>query len=176
LDNDGRLDIFVACGGVEMNESQVNRVLQNAGGKFVDVSSGVGEDFQVARVHRGAAFADFDNDGRIDIAVTSINNPVELWMNRSPTQHWLQLKLEGTRSNGSGIGAKIVCRGSQHVQTCMVSSSVGYGCSSDSRVHFGLGEERTVSLDIHWPSGTVQQMRGGKCDQRLSIQEPSPKS
>ena len=176
LDNDGRLDIFVACGGVEMNEPQVNRVLQNAGGKLVDVSSGVGVDFQVARLHRGAAFADFDNDGRIDIAVTSINGPVELWMNRSPMQHWLQLKLQGTRSNASGLGAKVVCRGSQHTQTCMVSSSVGYGCSSDSRVHFGLGEERTVSLEIHWPSGTVQQMRDVKCDQRLSIQEPSPKS
>jgi enediyne biosynthesis protein E4 len=175
LDNDGRLDIFVACGGVEMNEPQVNRVLQNAGGKLVDVSSGAGQDFQVVRVHRGAAFADFDNDGRIDIAVTSINGPVELWMNRSPMQHWLQLKLQGTRSNASGLGAKVVCRGSQHTQTCMVSSSVGYGCSSDSRVHFGLGEERTVSVEIHWPTGTVQQMRDVKCDQRLSIQEPSPK-
>jgi enediyne biosynthesis protein E4 len=175
FDNDGCLDIFLACGGVEMNEPQINRVLQNAGGKFVDVSSGAGQDFQVARVHRGAAFADFDNDGRIDVAVTSINGPVELWMNRTPMQHWLQLKLEGTRSNASGIGAKIVCRSSQRTQTCMVSSSVGYGCSSDSRVHFGLGGERTVSLEIHWPSGTVQRMRDVKCDQRLSIQEPSPK-
>jgi enediyne biosynthesis protein E4 len=175
FDNDGCLDIFLACGGVEMNEPQINRVLQNAGGKFVDVSSGAGQDFQLARVHRGAAFADFDNDGRIDVAVTSINGPVELWMNRTPMQHWLQLKLEGTRSNASGIGAKIVCRSSQRTQTCMVSSSVGYGCSSDSRVHFGLGGERTVSLEIHWPSGTVQQMRDVKCDQRLSIQEPSPK-
>jgi enediyne biosynthesis protein E4 len=175
FDNDGCLDIFLACGGVEMNEPQINRVLQNAGGKFVDVSSGAGQDFQLARVHRGAAFADFDNDGRIDVAVTSINGPVELWMNRTPMQHWLQLKLEGTRSNASGIGAKIVCRSSQRTQSCMVSSSVGYGCSSDSRVHFGLAEERTVSLEIHWPSGTVQQMRDVKCDQRLSIQEPSPK-
>jgi hypothetical protein len=173
FDNDGRLDIFVACGGVEMNEPQVNRVLQNAGAKFVDVSSAAGEDFQVARVHRGAAFADFDNDGRIDVAVTSINGPVELWMNRSPMQHWLQLKLEGTRSNASGLGAKIVCRGSQRTQTCMVSNSVGYGCSSDSRVHFGLGEERTVSLEIHWPSGTVQQIKDVRCDQRLSIAESS---
>jgi enediyne biosynthesis protein E4 len=176
FDNDGCLDIFLACGGVEMNEPQINRILQNAGGKFLDASSGAGQGFQVAQVHRGAAFADFDNDGRIDVAVTSINGPVELWMNRSPMQHWLQLKLEGTRSNASGIGAKIVCRGSHRTQTCIVSSSVGYGCSSDSRVHFGLGGERTVSLEIHWPSGTVQQMRDVKCDQRLSIQEPSPKS
>jgi enediyne biosynthesis protein E4 len=176
FDNDGCLDIFLACGGVEMNEPQINRILQNAGGKFLDASSGAGQGFQVAQVHRGAAFADFDNDGRIDVAVTSINGPVELWMNRSPMQHWLQLKLEGTRSNASGIGAKIVCRGSHRTQTCIVSSSVGYGCSSDSRVHFGLGGERTVSLEIHWPSGTLQQMRDVKCDQRLSIQEPAPKS
>ena len=136
FDNDGRLDIFVACGGLEMNEPQANRVLQNAGAKFVDVSSGAGNDFQVARVHRGAAFADFDNDGRIDIAVTSINGPVELWMNRSPMQHWLQLKLQGTRSNASGLGAKIVCRGSQRTQTCLVSNSVGYGCSAISGFPF----------------------------------------
>jgi enediyne biosynthesis protein E4 len=175
FDNDGCLDIFLACGGVEMNEPQINRVLQNAGGKFLDASSGAGQGFQVARVHRGAAFADFDNDGRIDVAVTSINGPVELWMNRSPMQHWLQLKLEGTRSNASGIGAKVVCRGAQRTQTCLVSTSVGYGCSSDSRVHFGLGEESKVSLEIHWPSGTVQEIRDVRCDQRLSIQEPSPK-
>src|SRR5579864_4804716 len=81
FDNDGLLDIFVACGGLDTNEPQSNRVLQNTGAKFVDVSSRAGADFSVSRLHRGAAFADFDNDGRIDVAVTSINGPVELWMN-----------------------------------------------------------------------------------------------
>lgn len=175
FNNDGQLDIFVACGGLDMNEPQPNRVLQNVGRKFVDVSSGAGSDFGVARVHRGAAFADFDNDGRIDVAVNSINGPVELWMNRTPLLHWLQLKLKGTRSNASGLGAKVICRGAQRTQVCFVSNSVGYGCSSDSRVHFGLGDDRKVSLEIHWPSGTVQKMKDVMCDQRLSIQEPSPK-
>ncbi|HZQ93953.1 MAG TPA: CRTAC1 family protein [Candidatus Sulfotelmatobacter sp.] len=174
FDNDGRLDMFVACGGLEMNEAQPNRVLQNSGGKFVDVSAGAGAEFAVARVHRGAAFADFDNDGRIDVAVTSINGPVELWMNRSPMQHWLQLKLKGTRSNVSAVGAKVVCRGAERTQVAFVSNSVGYGCSSDSRVHFGLGTERKASIEIHWPSGVIQEMKDVMCDQRLTIVEPSP--
>lgn len=174
FDNDGRLDIFVACGGLDMNEPQPNRVLRNIGGKFEDVSAVAGSDFAVSRVHRGAAFADFDNDGRIDVAVTSINGPVELWMNRSPMQHWLELKLKGTRSNASALGAKVICRGALRTQVSVVANSVGYGCTSDSRLHFGLAEDRKVLLEIHWPSGTVQQLKDVACDQLLRVQEPSP--
>lgn len=173
FDNDGLLDVFIACGGLDTDESQPNRVLRNLGGKFVDVSADAGADFAVARLHRGAAFADFDNDGRIDVAVTSINGPVELWLNRSPVQHWLQLKLKGSRSNASALGAKVVCHGSKRSQVAFVANSVGYACSSDSRVHFGLGDERKVSIEIHWPSGTVQEMKDVACDQRLTLQEPS---
>lgn len=175
FNNDSQLDIFVACGGLEMNEPQPNRVLQNLGGKFADVSPEAGADFAVARLHRGAAFADFDNDGRIDVAVTSINGPVELWMNRSPIQHWLQLKLKGTRSNASAIGAKVTCRSPRRTQVSFVSSSVGYASSSDSRMHFGLGDDRKVHLEIHWPSGTRQELKDVMCDQLLTIQEPLPK-
>ncbi|HEX4785771.1 MAG TPA: CRTAC1 family protein [Candidatus Sulfotelmatobacter sp.] len=173
FDNDGRLDIFVACGGLDTNEPQPNRVLHNVRGKFVDVSADAGPDFSIARVHRGAAFADFDNDGRMDAAVTSINGPVELWMNRSPMQHWLQLKLKGTRSNASALGAKVICHGSQRMQVSFVANSVGYACASDSRVHFGLGDDSKVSIEIQWPSGVVQKMKDVMCDQRLSVQEPS---
>ncbi|MGH9496167.1 MAG: CRTAC1 family protein [Candidatus Sulfotelmatobacter sp.] len=173
FDNNGRPDIFIACGGLDTNESQPNRVLHNIAGKFVDVSDGAGPDFAVSRLHRGAVFADFDHDGRMDVAVTSINGPLELWMNRSPMQHWLQLKLEGTRSNRSALGAKVICRGAQRTQVLAVANSVGYGCSSDLRLHFGLAEERKVSIEIHWPTGTVQEIKDVACDQRLSVKESS---
>jgi hypothetical protein len=175
FDNDGRPDVFVACGGLDANEPQSNRVLHNADGKFVDVSDGAGPDFGVLRLHRGAVFADFDNDGRMDVAVSSINGPLELWMNRSPIQHWLQLKLEGTGSNRSALGAKVICRGAQRTQVLSVANSVGYGCSSDLRLHFGLGEDRKVALEIHWPAGTVQEIKDVSCDQRLSVREPTSK-
>jgi hypothetical protein len=170
LDNDGWLDLFVANGGLDINEPQSNRVFRNQAGHFTDVSDKVGADFATARLHRGVAFADFDNDGRIDAAVTSLNEPLELWMNRSPVRHWLQLKLTGTRSNRSAIGARIVCRG-QRTQVSTVSNSVGYASASDLRVHFGLADDRKVSLEIYWPSGAVQKMSGIESDQLLRVTE-----
>ncbi len=173
FDNDGRLDVFIAGGGLDTNEPQPNRVLRNLGGRFEDVSGGAGADFAVPRLHRGAVFADFDHDGRIDVAVTSLNGPVELWMNRSPMQHWLRLKLKGTRSNASALGAKVMCRNGQRTQVAFVANSVGYACSSELWVHFGLANERKVALEIHWPSGLVQQLKDVMCDQHLVVQEPS---
>jgi enediyne biosynthesis protein E4 len=174
FDNDGWLDIFVACGGLDTNEPQPNRVLRNSGtGRFSDVSAEAGADFAVPRVHRGVAFADFDNDGRIDAAVTSLNGPVEIWMNRSPQQHWLQLKLKGTRSNRSALGAKVTCHSGARSQTSFVANSVGYGSASDLRLHFGLGVERKATVEICWPSGTVEQLKDVTCDQCVSVEEPS---
>jgi hypothetical protein len=172
LDNDGLLDVFIACGGLDVNEPQTNRVLHNQGGRFTDVSAAAGPDFSASHLHRGVAFADFDNDGRIDAAVTSLNQPIELWMNRSPMQHWLQLKLKGTASNVSALGATVICRTAQRTQTSFVANSVGYASASDLRVHFGLGKERKASLEIHWPSGTVQELKDVPSDQRLQIEEP----
>jgi enediyne biosynthesis protein E4 len=172
LDNDGWLDMFVACGGLDVNEPQPNRVLHNQGGRFVDVSADAGPDFAASRLHRGVVFADFDNDGRMDAAVTSLNQPIELWMNRSPIQHWLQLKLKGKRSNASALGAKVICHTTQRTQVSFVANSVGYASASDLLVHFGLGVDRKAALEIHWPSGTVQELKDISSDQRLQIEEP----
>jgi hypothetical protein len=172
LDNDGWLDLFVANGGLDTNEPQPNRVFRNQAGHFSDVSDKVGLDFATARLHRGVAFADFDNDGRIDAAVTSLNEPIELWMNRSPVRHWLQLKLTGTRSNRSAIGGRVVCH-SQRTQVSTVSNSVGYASASDLRIHFGLADDRKVSIEIYWPSGTVQKMTDIASDQLLQVSEPA---
>jgi len=176
FDNDGWLDAFIACGGLDTNEPQPNRVLRNLGGRFVDVSGGAGPDFALSRVHRGVVFADFDNDGRIDAAVTSLNQPIELWMNRSSAGHWLQVKLKGTRSNASALGAKLICTTGTRTQVSAVANSVGYASTSDLRVHFGLGEEKKASLEIHWPSGIVQQVKDIAADHLLKVEEPRPAS
>ena len=176
LDNDGWLDMLVASGGLDTDEPQANRVFRNQKGRFTDVSSTAGADFSVARLHRGAAFADFDNDGRIDVAVTSLNAPLELWMNRSPERHWLQLKLHGTQSNRSAIGARVVCRSEGRTQIKTVTNSVGYASSSDLRVHFGLDGARTASVEIHWPSGVIQQLSDLRADQRMDVTEPAGKA
>ena len=93
-------------------------------------------------------------------------------MNRSPMQHWLQLKLKGTASNSSALGAKVICRTGQRTQVAYVANSVGYASASDLQVHFGLGDESKVSLEIQWPSGTVQELKDVSSDRRLNVEEP----
>jgi hypothetical protein len=177
LDNDGRLDLFVAGGGLDTREAQPNRLFQNVGGRFWDVSEDVGPEFARPALHRGVVFADFDRDGRIDAAVTALNAPVELWWNRTPREnparHWLQLRLTGRRSNRSAIGAEIHCRAAGRTQIRTVSSSVGYASSSDLTVHFGLGDATRATVEIRWPSGRMQSLAETAADQRLGVEEPA---
>ena len=171
LDNDGRRDLFIACGGLDNDEPQANRVFRNENGKFADVSARVGGDFSQAKLHRGCAFADFDNDGRLDVAVSALNEATELWQNLSPPKNWLQLKLTGTRSNRSAIGARVECRSGPTRQVAFVSSSIGYSCSSDLRVHFGLGDQDKATVEIHWPSGNRQIMKDVELRRCLQVTE-----
>ena len=175
LDNDGWLDLFVAGGGLDIQDAQPNRIFLNRGGRFDDVSDGVGGDFAQAAQHRGVVFADFDRDGRLDAAVTSLNAPIELWWNRSPrenpSRHWLQLRLTGTRSNRSAIGAEVRCFAGGRTQVRTVSGSVGYASTSDLTVHFGLGTEKEAKIEIRWPSGKTQVMQSVQADQRIAITE-----
>jgi hypothetical protein len=177
LDNDGWLDLFVAGGGLDVQDAQPNRIFRNNAGKFEDVSAEAGADFQQPALHRGAVFADFDRDGRIDAAVTALNGPIELWWNRSPREnparHWLQLRLTGRKSNRSAIGAEARCTAGGRRQVRTVSSSVGYASSSDLTVHFGLGEAMWAAIEIRWPSGAVQTLGEVAADQRVNIMETS---
>jgi len=175
LDNDGWLDLFVAGGGLEAKDAQPNRIFRNLGGRFADVSSGVGADFGRAGLHRGAVFADFDRDGRLDAAVTAINGRMELWWNRTETgNHWLQLRLTGMKSNRPAIGAVVTCRTGTgaRVQSRTINSSVGYASSSELMAHFGLGAEKAATIEIRWPSGRVQRVGEVAANQRLAISEP----
>jgi len=179
FNNDGYKDLFTADSHVndkiDLFEAtpykQANRIFANLGnGKFRDVSSEAGAGFDVARAHRGSAFADFNGDGKIDIVVSSLGGPAELWENTSPgANHWIILRLVGERSNRDGIGARI-CIGDQwnHMTT-----AVSYASSSDFGVHFGLGATRHVGkIEIRWPSGAVQVLTDVKVDQVLEVHEP----
>ncbi len=179
FNNDGWKDLFTSNSHVTDNIEefstekyrQANAVWANAGdGTFDDMSPASGEAFQVRQAHRGSAFADFNNDGRIDVVVSSLGEPAELWRNVSePMQHWIRLRLKGTTSNRDGIGARVSVDG-QHNQ---MTSSVGYSSSSLAGVHFGLGERERVSrIEILWPSGARQVLEDVATDQVLTVVEP----
>jgi hypothetical protein len=182
LNNDGWKDLFVACGDVMApdgafgaNVPMANAVLVNLkDGKFADASASAGEAFGRKAVHRGVAFGDVDNDGRVDAVVTALDGPIELWRNVSPGKgHWLSVLAAGTASPRDGTGARIklvTAAGAQHNH---VQTTVGYGGASDRRVHFGLGPETVVrELTITWPSGKAQTLRDVKADQVITVTEP----
>jgi enediyne biosynthesis protein E4 len=183
FNNDGFKDLLTANAHVNDNIElynnqtyrQPNSIYANLGnGTFQNVSRLAGADFQSRRAHRGCAFADFDNDGRIDVVTTSLNEPVELFRNESENDHhWLALRLIGVKSNRDGIGAKIkLTAGSGSVQYDYVTTSVGYASASERRVHFGLGRETKVkSIEIRWPSGEVQVVKDVEVDRELTIKE-----
>jgi enediyne biosynthesis protein E4 len=179
LDNDGWKDIFTANSHVNDNIErfeatayrQANAVFRNlGGGKFADVSASAGSDFQKPAAHRGAAFADFDNDGRMDVVVTALGAPAELWRNVTASSgHWVTIRLRGARSNRDGIGARTRI-GLRHNH---MTSAVGYASSSHHGMHFGLGADTQVdSIELVWPSGRTQVLKNVKTNQVLTVTEP----
>ncbi|MGH9445927.1 MAG: CRTAC1 family protein, partial [Terriglobia bacterium] len=183
MNNDGWKDLVSANSHVnddiqnEMNipYQQPNTIFANRGGRFVDVSAAAGADFQVPAVHRGCAFGDLFNEGRIDMVVSAQNGPAEVFRNVTQNgNHWLEIKTVGRRSNRDGIGAGLILESASAIQYNHVTTSVGYGSSSDPRVHFGLGKDTVVNrLLIEWPSGVRQELRNIKPDRILRVLEPS---
>jgi hypothetical protein len=183
LDNDGWKDIFVTCGHVQSLQAaprivvaQHNAVFQNRKGESFDVlQDEAGLASRPPSRHRGSGIGDFNSDGRIDVVVSAIGAPAEIWLNESPgANHWLALALEGTKSNRDAIGAsiKVVTRGG--TQYNHVSSAAGYASSSAGPLHFGLGTDESVRLiEIRWPSGLVQEIENIEGDRLLKISEPS---
>jgi hypothetical protein len=175
FNNDGWKDLFTANSHVndlvEQSESarykEPNSVFLNLGnGTFRDVSAEAG---QVARrAHRGSAYADLNGDGRIDVVVSCLGEPAEVWENLGPAGNWIVLKLVGVRSNRDGIGARLRI-GDQYNH---MSSAVSYASSSHAGVHFGLGKlARIPKIEIRWPSGAVQVLEDVKVNQVLSVRE-----
>jgi hypothetical protein len=183
FDNDGWKDIFVTRGHVQsllaapnLVVEQPNTVFRNLGGmKFSALTQESGLTAQPPARHRGSAVGDLNGDGRLDVVVTAISAPAEIWMNRSPgNNHWLEFKLQGTKSNRDGIGARIKVVTKSGTQYNHMTTSAGYASSSAGPVHFGMGANRSADLaEIRWPSGIVQQLRDVTCDRILTVKEPS---
>jgi enediyne biosynthesis protein E4 len=183
LNNDGAKDLFVACadvmdpaGPLRERVAMASAVFVNLGsGRFADGSATAGAEFSTRKaVHRGAAFGDLDNDGRVDVVTTALDGPLVVWRNVSPApNHWLSILTIGSKSNRDGVGAKITVVTASGTQHNHVNTAVGYGCASDRRVHFGLGKEKVArELHVLWPSGANQTLRDVAADQVLIVREP----
>ena len=154
---------------------QNNTVFRNLGasGKWQALTEEAGLAAAPAGRHRGLAFGDLDGDGRVDVVTTALGADAEIWMNRSPaTGHWLDIALEGTKSNRDGIGARIKLAAKSGTQYNHMTTCVGFASSSYGPVHFGLGaSEKADSIEIHWPSGIVQTLRNVPADRVVKVKE-----
>jgi hypothetical protein len=183
FDNDGYKDLFTANSHVSENADsdgqqhyrQANAVFRNMhNGTFQDVSGDAGSGMQIRAAHRGCAFGDLNNDGKIDVVVSAIGSPAELLYNTSTgANHWILIKTVGVKSNRDGIGTRIkLTAGSGLVQYNHITTAGSYASSNDPRVHFGLGSETEIKeIELKWPSGTVQVLHNVKADQILTVTE-----
>ena len=182
FDNDGWKDIFVSRGDVQSelmadrrHIDQPNTVFrQLPNGKWQALTAEAGFTAEKAKRHRGSAYGDFNHDGKLDLVVSALSAPAEIWINDSPgTNHWIELALQGTKSNRDGIGAKIRVTAGGRKQYSHYSTASGYASSSAGPVHFGLGKAAAVDeIEIRWPSGAVQTLKNVTADQIVHVVEP----
>jgi hypothetical protein len=183
LDNAGWLDLFLINGHVypevvqlktEAGYKQRKVVYRNLGnGRFADISERLGPPVTVPKAGRGAAFADFDNDGRTDIAIANVNDLPDLFhLNGASGHHWITLKLTGTRSNRDAIGARVRCVSGGVAQWQEVRGGGSYLSQNDFRVHFGLGATARVErVDVRWPNGLEETWENLPVDSFQTLKE-----
>jgi enediyne biosynthesis protein E4 len=182
LDNDGFPDILWVTGTVfpELQPHYARyprrspRILfrNRRDGTFVELGDAAGPGISAAHNSRGCAFGDFDNDGDLDILIMNKNEPPSLLRNDAPPgNHWLKVRLEGTRSNRSAIGSRVIVRYGGKVQAQCVTSQTSYISSNDPRLHFGLGKVTTADIEIFWPTGASDTFKGVAANQLVTIRE-----
>jgi hypothetical protein len=187
FDNDGWLDVFAANGHID---EEINRVQpkvsfrqppllfrNNAKGGFEDVSRSRGADLVKPLVARGAAYADYDRDGDLDIVINNNHGPVAFFKNEGGNKFsWIELKLEGVQSNRSALGAVVRIDAASGRQWQMVRSGSSYLSQSDLALHFGLGADTSVrAIEVEWPSGKKQRFANVSARKRYLIREDSEK-
>jgi enediyne biosynthesis protein E4 len=184
LDNDGSPDIFVVAGsvypGLERSLPQYPNkcprlLFRNLGnGTFEELGAIAGPAMERAHSSRGCAFGDFDNDGDMDILIVNLNEPPSLLRNdMRGSNHWLKVKLVGTKSNRSAIGARVLVHYGKKIQAQAVTSQSSYYSANDPRLHFGLGVERAADIEVHWPNGHLEKFSALPADRLVTIMEGS---
>lgn len=183
LDNDGWPDIFCSNGHIypeirtlslDIRYDEPKVVYYNLrDGRFQDISKVLGGAILEPVSSRGCAFGDFDNDGDVDVVVNTVNDfPQLLRLDSATGHHWIKVRTQGTKSNRSGIGARIKCVTGNHQQIDEVRSGGSYASQSDLRVHFGLGDAVKVDrIEIEWPSGHVDVLADVPADQVIYVEE-----
>jgi hypothetical protein len=188
FDNDGDRDLFVACGHFERDIKKIddstdyqvrNIMLMNAGkGKFTNVSNQCGDGLAVKLSSRGAAFDDLDGDGDVDAVILNWRAEPTILRNDSLAKnHWLQIRLQGTKTNRDGIGARVKVVAGELTQIDEVHSGRGYQSHYGARLHFGLGKIDTIDrVEVRWIGGGVDVLKNVRVDQVLKIAEGSSKA
>jgi hypothetical protein len=175
FDNDGNSDILIYHGGLIHLYPQEHTLFRGLGsGKFADVSRDAGPVLSERTTARGACFADYDNDGKVDSFLVNLGGKGTLVHNISAnTGHWIAIKLKGTKSNRDGIGARVEVITAGKRQTAERVAASGYLSQDDARLHFGLGAATTIDkLIVHWPSGREQTLEKLTVDRVLTVEEP----
>jgi enediyne biosynthesis protein E4 len=181
-DNDGWPDIFVADGHIENEIERVQKrvsyaepphLFRNLGnGKFEEVTSKAGAGFAAPKVARGAAYADINNDGAVDILVMTNGGPAHLYRNEGGSNQSLRVKLVGTKSNRDGIGAVVRVTAGSDKQWLMMKSGSSYLSQSELVLTFGLGAKtKADAVEIQWPSGQVDKLSNINAGQTVTIEE-----
>jgi hypothetical protein len=180
-DLDGWQDIFVANGHIESEIERIQKrvtyaqpphLFRNLNGKFQETTRTLGDAFTRPRVARGAAYADMDNDGDLDLLLTTNGGPAVLFRNQGVTHRSLRIKLRGVRSNRSGLGAVVAVTSGGEKQWQMLRSGSSYLSQSELVLTFGLGaRDLADTVEVRWPSGTVDRLTNVKAGQQILVEE-----